>query len=89
MATVSSSTPHDRDDGLNAVPLRQSLLLTVEELAALLKISVRSVWRMQSAHQIPKPVRLAGSVRWRLSEIQDWVDAGCPPLDNGKSRSSR
>jgi predicted DNA-binding transcriptional regulator AlpA len=89
MATVSFSTPDDRDNGLNAVPLRQPLLLTVEEVAALLTISVRSVWRMQSAHKIPKPVRLAGSVRWRLSEIQDWVDAGCPPLDNGKLRSSK
>ncbi len=58
------------------------LLVNVEVLSQLLGVSVRSVWRMHSGHRIPKPVRLAGSVRWRLGEIQAWVDAGCPPLKN-------
>lgn len=89
MATAPQSTPRDWDDTLNAVPVRQPLLITVDELATLLGISVRSVWRLHSAHRIPEPVRLAGNVRWRLSEVRGWVDSGCPSLDNGKSRSSK
>jgi predicted DNA-binding transcriptional regulator AlpA len=60
------------------------LLIPDTGVAELLGISVRSVWRLHSAHRIPQPIRLAGSVRWRVAEIQAWVDAGCPQLENGR-----
>jgi predicted DNA-binding transcriptional regulator AlpA len=60
------------------------LLLTVEDVAELLCISVRSVWRLHSAKKLPRPVRLAGSVRWRRHELEKWVDGGCGPQENGK-----
>lgn len=59
-----------------------SLLLDVEEVAAMLDISMRSVWRRVSEGLMPKPIRLGTSVRWRRSEIEDWVAAGCPPINN-------
>jgi predicted DNA-binding transcriptional regulator AlpA len=62
------------------------LLTAVGGVAQLLGISVRSVWRLHSAHRIPEPIRLAGNVRWRVAEIQAWVDAGCPALDNGRKQ---
>ena len=89
MATASLPSSSDDDNILHVRSLRQPLLISVEEVSDLLGISVRSVWRLHSSHQIPEPVRLAGSVRWRLSEVRDWVDAGCPPLDNGKPRPSK
>lgn len=58
------------------------LLLRVGEVAQLLGISERSVWRMQSAGRLPAAVRLAGSIRWRRVEIEAWVDAGCPAINN-------
>jgi excisionase family DNA binding protein len=58
------------------------LLLRVNEVAELLGISERSVWRMQSAGKLPAAVRLAGSIRWRRAEIEAWVDAGCPAINN-------
>lgn len=54
------------------------LLLSVQDLACVLAISVRSVWRRDSAGQIPRPVRIGRSVRWPHEEITDWVRAGCP-----------
>ena len=60
----------------------KSLLLRVSEVAQLLGISERSVWRMQSAGKLPAAVRLAGSIRWRRVEIEAWVDAGCPAINN-------
>jgi predicted DNA-binding transcriptional regulator AlpA len=77
---------HSDADGLAPAEPLHPILLTVEKLAELLSISVRSVWRLQSAHRIPEPMRLAGSVRWRLSDIQKWVDAGCPPRENSKKQ---
>lgn len=59
-----------------------SLLLNVEEVARLLKISSRSVNRLRSAGHLPEPVELLGSIRWRRSDIEAWVAAGCPRGEN-------
>lgn len=58
----------------------QTLLLSADELAAMLSISKRSLWRLRSAGQLPRPVQLGGSTRWRRIEVEEWVAAGCPSL---------
>ena len=46
-------------------------LLTVKEVAGLLKIHVRSVWRMAATGQIPEPIRLGPkTVRWRAVDLE-------------------
>ena len=52
-------------------------LMTVRDLAARLKISSRQIWKLSASGRLPKPVRLARSVRWRASDIQEFIDAGC------------
>lgn len=52
-------------------------LITAQELANLLQISTRSLWRLRSSGQLPLPVRLGGNVRWRLEEIRKWIADGC------------
>lgn len=57
-------------------------LLTAEDLAQMLKVSERTLWRLLSAGRIPNPVRIGGSTRWRLAEVQEWIAGGClPPKD--------
>lgn len=58
--------------------VHEPLLIPVERLAEMLNLSTRTVWRMLAAGRIPEPVRIGGSVRWRLDLIRQWVDAGCP-----------
>lgn len=53
-------------------------LLSAKELAKRLSISVRSVWRYRSSGRLPKPVQIAGAIRWRLSDIEQWIQWGCP-----------
>jgi excisionase family DNA binding protein len=53
-------------------------LISIDELAQLLDLSTRSVWRLRSAGQLPEPVRLGGAVRWRLDEVKQWIADGCP-----------
>ena len=53
------------------------LLITVDEVAAMLSLSPRTVWRRSSTGELPAPVRIGGSVRWRRSDIVQWVNAGC------------
>lgn len=57
-----------------------SCLITAAELAKLLNVSTRTLWRLRSAGQLPQPVRLGGAVRWRIEEVKNWIAAGCPPL---------
>jgi prophage regulatory protein len=53
-------------------------LITAAECARMLRVSVRTLWRLRSARQVPEPVRLGGAVRWRLDEVQNWIAGGCP-----------
>jgi predicted DNA-binding transcriptional regulator AlpA len=56
-------------------PLEGVTLLTARQVAALLGVHVRSVWRMSQADQIPRPIRLADRVvRWRLADLQAYLD---------------
>ena len=62
-------------------------LIDVKRLANLLGVSTRHVWRMQDGGAMPKPVRLGGSVRWRLdgnNGIRKWIADGCPSCRNAR-----
>ena len=52
-------------------------LLTIRELAKVLKLSPRSIWRLVKSHQLPAPVRIGGSIRWRADDISIWISKGC------------
>jgi excisionase family DNA binding protein len=53
-------------------------LISADELAKMLDVSTRTVWRLLSTGQLVQPVRLGGSVRWRLDEVKVWINNGCP-----------
>lgn len=52
-------------------------LLTIRELAKVLKLSPRSIWRLVKNQKLPVPVRIGGSIRWRADEITRWINDGC------------
>ncbi|MFK7819479.1 MAG: helix-turn-helix transcriptional regulator [Planctomycetaceae bacterium] len=56
-------------------------LIDVKVLSKLLCISNRTVWRMLSSGSLIEPIRIGGSVRWRLCEVERWIASGCPPPD--------
>lgn len=50
-------------------------LLNVRQMAELLGVHPRSVWRLAQMGEIPAPIRLGGRVvRWRLSDLRDRLD---------------
>jgi excisionase family DNA binding protein len=53
-------------------------LLTVDDVAELLKVSTRHVWKLLSAGRFPQPIRIGRSVRWRRADVENWIDDGCP-----------
>lgn len=50
------------------------MMMTADELAETLCISLRQVWRLKAKGDLPKPVSIGRNVRWRRSDIV----AGCP-----------
>jgi len=65
-----------------SVETAEKLLLSAAETARLLCISRSAFYTLLSSGRIgPLPVRLGRSVRWRIDEIRDWVEAGCPSRD--------
>lgn len=54
-------------------------LLTAKAVGEMLSLSKRQIFRLNSCGKIPAPVRIAGSVRWRLeTDIKPWISMGCP-----------
>jgi prophage regulatory protein len=62
----------------------QSRMLTVQQVAKLLGISSRSVYRLSDAGRMPRPLRLGGSVRWDRTVIESWIASNCPQDKGGK-----
>lgn len=54
-------------------------LLTAKAVGEKLSLSKRAVFRMRSAGLIVAPLKVGqGAVRWRSSDIEEWIAMGCP-----------
>ena len=85
------ASSNDIHEGLNGNGVVTGLI-SAESLAKRLEISLRSVWRYRSQGRLPEPVRIGGGVlRWRVREVDEWIQQGCPTLEewNSLSRSVR
>jgi len=53
---------------------------TADELADILKISKRHLYRLVDRGAAPKPVRLGAAVRWHRETVLRWIADGCPKI---------
>ena len=54
-------------------------LLDVRQVAELLGVHVRTVWRMAATGEIPPPIKLSERVvRWRLSDLERHIQKARP-----------
>ncbi len=63
-------------------PTELAQLLDVADVAAMLGVSGRHVYRLADAGRMPRPVKLGGSVRWSRAAILEWIANGCPAVDS-------
>lgn len=54
--------------------LPEAELLTAEQVADMLGVSTRTIWRRVSSGEIPEPMRIGGLTKWRRSEIEEIVN---------------
>lgn len=55
-------------------PQETSSLLRVEEVAVILGISRRTIYRRVSAGELVPPIKIGASTRWCRSDIENWVE---------------
>lgn len=57
-----------------------AMLLTAKDFAAVLRVSIRTFYRLKDSGSIPLPKRVAGSklARWSRAEVEGWVRDGMP-----------
>ena len=60
--------------------VERRLLVDRKRLAQMLSVSVRSVDRLRSSGTLPPSIRLGGKVLWRTTDIEAFVESGCPRL---------
>ena len=53
-------------------------LLDAQSVAKFCGCSARTVRRLADAGRMPRPIKLGSLVRWRRSELADWIASGCP-----------
>ena len=46
----------------------------------LMAVGESTIRRLRDKGELPKQVPCGGSVRWLRSEVEAWIDAGCPKL---------
>jgi prophage regulatory protein len=66
----------------------ENQLMTVEDLAKLLRVSVRTVWRLRRNASVPRPVKIGGGVRWRISDVRAWIEQGCKPETSERGKAA-
>lgn len=54
-------------------PTTPSLVMNIDELGQLLRVSVRTIWRKVSTGELPAPIAIGRSKRWSRAAISEWV----------------
>lgn len=70
----------------NGAPVPVPLLVRRRDAASLCGISPSTWDRLVRAGRTPAPLRLGGAVVWRVGELAEWVQAGCPSRAEWESR---
>ena len=55
-------------------------LINAESLGSMLALSKRQVFRLQSQGRIPPHIKVGGAVRWKRSEVLQWIEWDCCSL---------
>jgi predicted DNA-binding transcriptional regulator AlpA len=73
MSTIAAPGRDDDDD------LLSDQLINARQFAKMLKVSLRTLWRLVRDGKAPQPIKLNGNTRWLKSTVVAWLKAGCPP----------
>ena len=73
-------------DNASTAPSSEERLIPVDDVAAILAVSRRTVFRWSDVGKMPPPLRIGGSIRWRLTDVRRWIADGCPTIKPQESQ---
>lgn len=79
----SNAATDGRKVGGDAATRERAAMLSVGDVAKMLKCSDRTVYRLSDAAKMPGPVRIGSLVRWSRAAIEAWIAEGCPSCRRG------
>ena len=68
----STSIPDELIDGPDAGTGEVAVMLTVHDVARMLRCSDRTVYRLTDSGRMPRPVRLGALIRWPKVILERW-----------------
>ena len=68
--------------------MSEPVLLTVKEVAEMLGLSERTVYRLADMGKMPRPVKIGAAVRLRRNELDTWIEDGCPASPRKAKKNS-
>ena len=68
---------------IGLTPAVEPALLDVRAVGRMLDCSWRHVYRMSDGGRMPRPIKLGSLVRWRRSDLDQWLADGCPAMRRG------
>lgn len=83
--TTRKCTQTSAED-VNEIGREKTAMLDVQQAAALLHCSSRTVYRMSKCGRMPRPVKFGTLVRWNREAIEQWIADGCPGCQRGGHR---
>ncbi len=69
-------------ESMNSMKEREDdkpLLISVVQVAKLVGVSTRTIWRLVSEGKFLAPIRIGGRTLWIREEVIRWVSQRCPP----------
>jgi excisionase family DNA binding protein len=82
------STPIDQSTaaGQETAHTVTAVVITIDDVAALLGCSTRHVRRLADSGRIPHPVKFGALLRWIKTDVDQWIAGGCPNCRKGGSK---
>ena len=81
---VAASNPFQPE---SLPPELTPLMLNVKQVASLLCVSERQVYRMADGGLMPRPLKLGGLNRWPRLSVEAWVNDGAKPVKTPGKRA--
>jgi len=60
---------------MGATGTHEQVLLNVREVARLLHLGERTIWKLSTTGELPSPIRIGRSRRWDRRAIEAWLAA--------------
>lgn len=71
----------------NHATLDAPRFMTAKQVGRRYACSDRTIYRWADLGKMPPPVKIAGSVRWSIAELDQWEADGFPNIRTGRPQS--